>query len=220
MNNIYIIFGSPGSGKGTQAEMLKNQFGLRVISIGSLIRQEIKKRTKIGRLSKPFVENGELVPTEIFLSLFWEKLKKNKDDILLDGFPRNLEQFALLNDYSIKNNKNLILLEIRVTMKKIQERIGGRWHCLCGQIFHNVYRPPKVFGKCDVCGGKLFRRDDESREVLHKRLFVYKGKTKKIIKRFNENHPQNYFFVDGDKSIEQVSKELQKIIKKINGHNK
>ncbi|MFA6537058.1 MAG: nucleoside monophosphate kinase [Patescibacteria group bacterium] len=221
MKNFYILVGPPGSGKGTQAQKISKKYNLTILSPGALLRDQIKSRTKIGKLAEPFVLAGELVPNEIFLPKLLQILKQSRKSLLLDGFPRTIEQYKILSDFEKENEKcKLFVFEIDVSTRKLQERVGGRWHCHCGEIFHTKYRPSKRAGICDICQQKLFRRSDEKPDILRNRLLIYRKKTSRIIRLFEGEHSDGYFLVNGDKNIDDVNKQFAKIFKKIHGLDK
>ncbi len=211
---IYILIGPPGSGKGTQATLLQKEFDLNVIGSGSILRQQIKNRTRIGKIAKKFVEDGDLVPSMYVIPLILKKIKNSTKDILLDGFPRTLNQFKQLEEFINENKGYMVkLLEIKISIPKLQQRVGGRWHCHCGEIFHTVYRPPNIEGICDVCHKKLFRRRDEGLNVLKNRILIFRKRTMPLV-RFAKNHNRfGYYFVDGNANISEVNKSLRKFIK-------
>ena len=179
------------------------------------MREQIKRKTKIGKIAESFVKEGDLVPSMYVVPLVLKKIEKSENDILLDGFPRTLNQFRTLEEYCHRNGfKKVLLLEIKISIPKLQQRIGGRWHCHCGEIFHTVYRPPKVEGICDVCGKKLFRRQDEGANVLKNRILVFRKRTKPIISFAKRHAIFKYESVDGNVDIPEVFAQLKKLIKK------
>lgn len=200
------LFGPQGSGKGTQAEMLAKKYNLETLSTGEVFRQEIKKQTDLGRLADSLINNGQLVPDEITDKIVLGELgtPKYQNGFILDGYPRNTNQLAVLE-------KNIgldwaILLEIND--EEVQKRLAGRRVCpKCGAIYNVLNRPPKQDGVCDVCGEKLIARDDDKPEAIAKRLQIYHAETEPIVKYY-ENKGK-LIKVNGALPIEKVFEEME-----------
>lgn len=173
-----VLLGSPGVGKGTYASMIKEKYKLAHISTGDLIREEMRKDSELGKKAKTFYDKGELVPDEITLELLKKRLeKKDAKNFLLDGFPRSIKQAEALE----KITKIDRVVNFYASDKVIQHRLSGRRICKkCGAIFHIVTRAPKKPGICDLCGGELYQRADETPAVIKDRLRLYREKTKPL----------------------------------------
>jgi adenylate kinase len=179
-----LIMGPPGAGKGTIAEMLQENFGITHISSGDILRDAIKENKPFGMKAKAFMEKGVLVPDEIIIKLMKEKL--NTDDFVLDGFPRNLAQVKKIEDANIKID---IVLNLQVDEETIISRISGRRICAqCGKIYHLKNMPPKREGMCDICGGKLYQREDDKPRTIKERLNTYREQTEELIKYYDEKN--------------------------------
>lgn len=213
MKKIYILIGPPGAGKGTQAEFLQKKLHLNIIQPGAILRNEIKKRTKLGRQAAGYVKKGELVPDDLVASLIFDKLHKSTKDVLLDGYPRNLNQLVEIDNYIKDNQLKALVIEIQVRDSVIRQRIEGRRSCSCGETYHIKFKPPKKPGVCDRCGKKLFVRQDSKPEVIKNRIANYKEQTKPILKFFKNNKNYQLIIIDGNKLLDQVKNELLKKIK-------
>lgn len=175
-----LIFGAPGSGKGTQSALLVDKKGYKQISSGDLFRNAIKAQTPLGLEAKSFMDKGNLVPDSLTIELIKEVLQKSQDKkFILDGFPRTIKQAEALNDLLKGLNKSLgIALFLEVPKDKLKDRLIGRRVCKnCGATYHVDSYPTKVTGKCDNCGGEVVQRADDKEDVIEKRLDVYEVNT-------------------------------------------
>jgi len=173
---IIIFFGPPGSGKGTQAEMLAENTGWKKISTGDLFRAEIAAETKLGKLVDKYLKAGKLVPDKITVSLVEKSLKHKASGFIFDGFPRNrrqLNELLAIFKKILKKNDKVYALEVAVSDREVKQRLGKRRMCACGKVYHLLYNPPINQGVCDICGGKLFIRNDDQPKVIAHRLKVY-----------------------------------------------
>ncbi|MEM1514579.1 MAG: adenylate kinase [Candidatus Bathyarchaeia archaeon] len=180
-----IIFGPPGSGKGTYASRLMSALGVPHISTGDLVREEIRERTEIGLIIKQYVERGELVPDETIIDLLLKRLQKTdaKRGFILDGFPRTISQAKFLEE----NFKVDLVINLVVPDEIIVQRLSNRLICKqCGAIYNRLTLKPKIDEICDVCGGELYQRDDDKPEVIRERLKVYRTNTEPLIKYYRE----------------------------------
>ena len=160
---MYIIFlGAPGAGKGTQAANVAQELKLVHIASGDLFRQALEKGTELGIKAKSYMEKGVLVPDEITIGMVLERISAPdcKRGVILDGFPRNLEQAEALDKALAKQGKAIDkVIYIKVSEEELLKRLSGRWICRqCQTPYHVVNSPPKVWGKCDKCGGELYQR--------------------------------------------------------------
>ena len=172
-----ILLGAPGAGKGTQAEVICAAKGIPAISTGNMLREAVKNGTESGLKAKKYMDAGELVPDEVVIGILKDRIAEEdcKNGFILDGFPRTVPQAEALERMGVNIDK---VIEIYVPDEKIAQRLGGRRVCeSCGSSYHVVYKPTKVEGVCDACGGKtVIRKDDEPATVLE-RLKVYHEKT-------------------------------------------
>ncbi len=210
-----ILLGSPGVGKGTYAKILSDKYKIPRISTGDLFREAIKNETELGKKIEDYVSRGDLVPDEITIKLVEECLLKHecKRGFFIDGFPRTIAQAEALETFS-KIDK---VLNFVASDRVILARLGGRRTCgECGAIYHVKEIPPKIDGICDICGGKLFQRSDETPQVVKNRLRVYHRKTEPVIEYFRSRDllvdiDASFRFKNIDKVISQCEKTLQKL---------
>lgn len=168
-----ILLGAPGAGKGTQAEVICDALKIPAISTGNMLREAVKNSTESGLLAKGFMDSGALVPDEVVIGILKDRIGDDdcKDGFILDGFPRTLPQAEALETMGVRIDK---VIEIYVADQTITTRLSGRRVCEdCGASYHTVFKPSKVDGVCNACGGKtVIRKDDEPATVLD-RLSTY-----------------------------------------------
>jgi len=210
-----ILLGAPGSGKGTQADVLSKEIGLVHIASGDLFRQAQKDGTELGKMAKEYMEKGLLVPDEITIRMILERLNSLKSDqgFMLDGFPRTIEQAKALDKALADEDKAIDkVMYVKVSNEELLRRLSGRWICRqCQTPFHMVSSPPKVAGKCDNCGGELYQRADDTRETAEKRLEVYFSQTAPLIDYYQKKG--KLAEIDGQQNIEEVSKKLLAVLR-------
>jgi adenylate kinase len=180
-----IIFGAPGSGKGTYASRLQAKLGIDVIAMGDIFRELLKEDSELGRKVKVYVEKGLLVPDEIVVEVLKQRLNKipKGKGFILDGYPRTLEQAKTLD--AITKIDAILLLDVSDWI--IIERLSSRRICRnCGTVYNVRFLKPKVEGICDKCGGPLYQRSDDNPEVIKKRLQVYQEQTRPLLEYFKE----------------------------------
>jgi adenylate kinase len=211
-----IIFGAPGSGKGTYSSRLQSKLGLTVIAMGDIFRETVKRETELGQKVKGYVEKGLLVPDDIVIEVLKEhvaKVSKGKG-FLLDGFPRTLEQVKVLE----KIAKIDVIILLMVPDWIIVERLSSRRICSnCGAVYNTRFLKPKVDMVCDKCGGPLYQRPDDTPEVINKRIEVYEKQTQPIVQFFREaNVPFVVASCDAldtppEKVVDSIMADLQKL---------
>lgn len=182
-----ILLGAPGAGKGTYASRLKNTYDVPHISMGDLFREAIKNNTETGLKAKEFMDRGEFVPDEITINLLKERLNDDdtKNGILLDGFPRTLEQAKLLDE--IMDIKGVLKFDLGEDV--VLRRLGGRLICKgCGEIFNKHRLPPQEEGICDKCKDELYQRDDDKEETISKRLEMFNLQTKPLAEYYSDKN--------------------------------
>ena len=176
-----ILLGPPGAGKGSQANFIKEKFGIPQISTGDMLRAAVKAGTPLGIEAKKVMDAGGLVSDEIIIGLVKDRLQQPdcQAGYMFDGFPRTLPQADALKDAGVKVD---VVLQIDVPDEEIIERMSGRRaHLPSGRTYHVKYNPPKVEGKDDVTGEDLVQRDDDREETVRKRLDVYHSQTKPLL---------------------------------------
>jgi len=218
IKTFLIFFGPPGSGKGTQAEMLNQKLKLDYIYPGALFRNEIAKGTKLGKEVSFYVTTGKLVPDKIVNALVTKKLRKNaKRGAIFDGYPRNTKQQEVLLGLFKKmkiNGKNNRLTTVLIDVKdqEVIRRITKRRSCACGEVYHLIYNPPRQAGQCDKCGGKLYLRADDKGEVIKVRLKIYHKQVKPLFAFWKKW--SKLIIINGQQSPIKVHKELIAKLKK------
>ena len=181
-----ILLGPPGAGKGTQANYIKEKFGIPQISTGDMLRAAIKAGTPLGLAAKQVMDAGNLVSDYIIIGLVKDRLQQDdcKAGYMFDGFPRTLPQADAMKDAGVPID---FVLEIDVPDAEIVERMSGRRaHLASGRTYHVKYNPPKVEGKDDVTGEDLVQRDDDKEETVKKRLDVYHSQTKPLVEYYSK----------------------------------
>ncbi|MEU9348635.1 adenylate kinase [Streptomyces sp. NPDC048278] len=181
-----VLVGPPGAGKGTQAVRLAEMLAIPHISTGDLFRANISQQTDLGKLAKSYMDAGDLVPDEVTIAMAKDRMEQPDaaNGFLLDGFPRNVSQAEALD--RLLSDEDIVLdavLDLEVPEAEVVKRIAGRRVCRndSSHVFHVTYSPPKQEGVCDVCGGELYQRDDDSEDTVRTRLEVYHTQTEPII---------------------------------------
>ncbi len=175
-----ILLGAPGAGKGTQAEVICNAYGIPTISTGNIIREAVKNGTELGEQTKSYLDAGALVPDELVIALVKERLAQPDcaNGFILDGFPRTVPQAKALDEMKVRIDT---VLDIEVADEKIVGRLSGRRVCSnCGASYHLEYKPSKAEGVCDSCGGGLIQRKDDHPDTVLERLRVYHEQTEPL----------------------------------------
>jgi len=212
-----ILLGPPGSGKGTQARMLAKSRGLVQLSTGDMLRAARDAGAEIGRLAAPIMKAGGLVPDDIVIGAVAERIAKPDvaRGFILDGFPRTLPQAAALDRLLASTGKTLDhVVELKVDDAALTDRIVGRRTCGgCGAMYHVTAKPPKAEGICDVCGGALTRREDDTPETVEKRLWEYYKSTAPLIGYYYAQG--KLVSLDGMASPEEVARQLGGVVERV-----
>lgn len=201
-----IMLGAPGAGKGTQAKMIADKYGIAHISTGDIFRANIKNGTELGMEAKKYMDQGLLVPDELTVKILLDRVAKDdcKTGYVLDGFPRNIPQAQVLEKALTEiGDKIDFAIDVDVPDENIVRRMGGRRACVsCGATYHLEYVPPKVTGVCDECGQELILRDDDRPDTVQKRLSVYHEQTQPLIEFYSGKGVLKT--VDGTKNMQEV----------------
>ena len=201
-----VIFGAPGSGKGTQSEKIVEKYGINHISTGDVLRAEMKNGTELGKTAKGYIDQGQLIPDELMIDILASVFDSFKDSkgVIFDGFPRTIPQAKALDDALTKIGEKMdYAIDVDVPDENIVNRMGGRRACLnCGATYHIVFNPTKVEGKCDACGADTVLRDDDKPETVQKRLAVYHEQTQPLIEYYDKQGILKS--VDGTKPMDEV----------------
>lgn len=208
-----VLFGPPGSGKGTQAKMLAERYGIPHISTGDILREHLKNKTKLGLEAKVYMDRGSLVLDDILIGIIKDRLLQPDcaSGFLLDGYPRTIPQADALSVILTELGKKLdVVLNIAVPDEELIKRLAGRRMCSCGASYHILFNPPKREGICDRCGKPLYQRDDDREEAIMNRLEVYKQQTQPLIEYYtNEDLMMT---VPGAASITAVFEEICRLL--------
>jgi len=203
-----VLLGPPGSGKGTQTERLCHEHGFTKISTGDLLREAVRNGTALGIKAKGYMDAGKLVPNELVMDLIKEKLKSVKGGVILDGFPRNLEQARALDNIT----KVDMAIDLVVDEEKLVRRLTLRRTCKdCSAVYHLEFNPTKTKDKCDKCDGELFQRSDDTEKTVRERLKVYKESTLPLTRYYEDMGILKR--VDGEGGIDSVYAKIVKVIK-------
>jgi adenylate kinase len=203
-----VLLGPPGSGKGTQTERLCSELKLVKISTGDLLREAVRNNTPLGVKAKSFMDAGKLVPNDLVVDLVKEKMKSVKGGVILDGFPRSLEQAQLLDRFA----KIDLVIDIVVNEENLIKRLTMRRTCKnCSSVYHLEYNRPKAEDKCDKCEGPLYQRSDDTEKTVRERLKVYKESTLPLTKFYKDKGILRQ--VDGEGDISHVYQRILKVIR-------
>lgn len=181
-----ILLGAPGAGKGTQAQFIREKYGIPQISTGDMLRAAVKAGTPLGLEAKKVMDSGGLVSDDIIIGLVKDRLLQDdcKAGYLFDGFPRTIPQAEAMKSAGVAID---YVLEIDVPDQDIIDRMSGRRvHTASGRTYHIQYNPPKVAGKDDVTGEDLIQRDDDKEETVKKRLEIYHSQTKPLVDYYSQ----------------------------------
>ena len=206
-----ILLGMPGAGKGTQAEFIQKDFGLANISTGAMMREVSRSESELATRVQSYLSSGALVPNEIIVEMLVERI--GQDDclkgFLLDGFPRNLEQGKALDNAKISIDQ---VIYLSIDEEEIISRMSGRRvHLASGRSYHIAHNPPKKEGFDDITGEALIQREDDSPEVIKKRLSVYYNETEPLLK-FYKNKELKFIEIDASKSVDEVANSIRQSI--------
>ena len=209
-----IMLGAPGAGKGTQAKLIAEKFGIPHVSTGDIFRANIKEGTALGKEAKEYMDKGQLVPDELTVKILLDRVAKDdcKNGYVLDGFPRTIPQAEVLDKALTElNDKVDFAIDVDVPDENIVKRMGGRRACVtCGATYHIEHVPPKKEGICDKCGSELILRDDDKPETVQKRLSVYHEQTQPLIEYYTKKNILKT--VDGTVDMMDVFKAITDIL--------
>jgi adenylate kinase len=212
-----VLFGPPGSGKGTQAKILEASLGIPHVSTGDMLREHVQADDEIGREVKAIMHSGRLVPDELVNRLLEERLRRSDTvrGMLLDGYPRTLEQAHKMTGLLRERGVTGVVVHLRVDYNKIIARLSGRRQCpQCGTLYNQASNPPKVAGVCDRDGAKLIVREDDQESVIRQRLEAYERQTRPVLEYFARTCPRFYEVEGGDAAPETIAAEIRRLVGK------
>ena len=201
-----LIFGAPGSGKGTQAEFIRDRFGIPQIATGDILRSEKRRQSELGVKAQEYMDQGLLVPDELVIAMLEKRLGQPdcQAGFLLDGFPRTEPQAEALDDMMSRSGKAFDrALYLEVPFERLVERLSGRLTCPeCGRTYHPQSKPPRNDALCDFDGHELYQREDDTPETARKRIQVYLDDTLPVLEHYRAAAIVRS--VDGDRPIDDV----------------
>ncbi len=212
-----ILVGPPGSGKGTQAKMLIDKYGIPQISTGDILREAVKEGSPLGMKAKALMDKGSLVSDDIVIGIIEDRVGKPdcKGGFILDGFPRTVAQSEALDNILVRMGLKIDhLINIEVDDGELMKRLTGRRTCRqCGQGYHVMFDPPKNEGVCNECNGELYQRDDDKEDTIKSRLKVYHEQTAPVVGHYQAKKLCRT--VDGVGKMDEVFKRITDIIDRV-----
>jgi adenylate kinase len=212
-----VLLGPPGSGKGTQGELLQQDCKLPYYATGDILRAAVRDQTELGKVAKEYMDRGDLVPDEVIIGLIAERVQgpEAAAGFILDGFPRTLPQAEALDEALSTLGRSLsAALLFDVSDEEVIRRLGGRRTCVeNGHIFHVEFNPPKTPDVCDFDGSRLIVRDDDKPEVIAKRLQTYHAKTEPLVSYYEERGLLQP--LDGERPPDEVGAEIRALLAKL-----
>ena len=209
---MIIMLGATGTGKGTVAGLLEEKIGIKQVSTGDIFRKNMQEGTELGKLAEKYISNGQLVPDDVTIKIVEDRLKQKdvEKGIILDGFPRTIEQAEALDKILGEAGKKVdMVLNLITPEEEIVERIVNRRVCSnpeCKTIFNLVMNPPKQEGICDKCGSKLVQRKDDNEETIKTRIHTYMDQTSPLVE---------YYKNKGILRTEEVSQRINRLGKDV-----
>ena len=206
-----VLLGAPGAGKGTQAALLAQHWGVAHIASGDLFRKHLGEGTELGMLAKTYMDKGELVPDDVTIRMVLERMSEPDavNGYVLDGFPRTLEQASALDAALSEKGQGIASAPlIEVDIEELVRRLAGRWICRsCQAPYHEMSNPPKDAGRCDACQGELYQRDDDKPEVVRVRLTTYERQTAPLIEYYDAQGKLTR--INGQREVGQVTEAIE-----------
>lgn len=213
-----MLLGAPGAGKGTQAARIVRDFGLVHISTGDILRKAVEDGTPLGLEAKRYMDAGALVPDDVVIGLVRERITQadaRSSGVLFDGFPRTIPQAEALDEVLGASGMSLdAVVDIEVDPEALVQRICSRRQCrACGRVYNLVTDAPKTDGVCDVCGGELYQRDDDTEETVRRRLAAYQEQTSRLVPYYAARG--NLHVIDGNESPDTVYEAIETLLRGI-----
>ncbi len=206
--------GPPGVGKGTQSQRLSGEYGIPIVATGDMFRKIRQDVSPLAREVQEYMDRGEYVPDDLTIEMALSRLNEpdTKKGFILDGFPRTVRQAEALDDALAQDDRHIDhVVLLTAPNEMVLERLAGRWVCsTCGRVYNESSNPPRLPGVCDVCGGKLVQRADETPEVQRHRLEVYEHQTAPLITYYQGT--KRLEVLDATKSVDEVTNELRALL--------
>jgi adenylate kinase len=212
---ILVLLGAPGAGKGTQAKILCAKYGFEHLATGDILRGEIAGKTELGLKAADLVKGGRLVDDATVTSMVAGRLEDGSKRYLLDGFPRNMAQAkSLAQMLEARGTTIAAVVYLRLPHEEALRRLSARRVCSnCGEVYNLLSKPPKTEGRCDVCGGELAQRNDDTEATAAKRLMVFEDLTSPLIAYYKTESA--FYEGDASRDPDSVAAELSALIDKI-----
>ena len=207
MKTTIVLLGPPGAGKGTQGEKLTDEFGYTRLSTGDMLREAVRNGTELGKKAKEYMDSGALVPNDLIINLMKEKIASIDGGVLLDGFPRTVEQAdALAEQLDVD-----LALNFDVADEELIQRLTQRRSCPnCNAVYHLVTKKPAKDGICDKCGAQLYQRDDDKEDTVRNRLEVYRKNTMPLIDYYGSRG--KLVTIEGTGDINEIFEKVKQAI--------
>jgi adenylate kinase len=214
-----ILLGAPGAGKGTQAKVIMERYGIPQISTGDILRDNVARATELGRKAKQFMDRGELVPDQLVCDMVADRLRQPDCDrgFILDGFPRTVAQAEWLDkllENKLFDNRDKVppvVVNVAVSYNQLLRRLTGRRSCpSCGRIYNVYFQPPRVNEICDADGTKLVTRKDDTEEVISERLKAYERQTLPLVDYYRQQGRLRE--INGEQEMDKVTAEAVQAI--------
>ena len=212
-----IFLGYPGSGKGTQAGLLSEKYGIPKISTGDILRAAVAVKTELGVAAKRFMDRGELVPDEVMIGLVAQRLLEpdSVTGFILDGFPRTIHQGQELDRIMLLHHRMLTaVISLEIEKKKVVKRLTSRRVCRsCSKLYNLLTDPPPADQRCEACGGEIYQRSDDRKETVLHRMEVYEEQTQPLKDYFGAQG--KLLQIDGNLSVDKVYAEIERRLRAI-----
>jgi adenylate kinase len=213
-----ILLGSPGAGKGTQAKLVAQRYGIPHISTGDILRDNVARATELGKKADPIMKSGALVPDDLVLAMVDDRLSQPDCDrgFILDGFPRTMKQAEWLDHYLTSRKFGgqalaPVVMNVEVSYNQLLQRLTGRRSCPVDSTIYNIYlQPPQKEGVCDSCGTPLVQRKDDEEEVISKRLKEYENQSLPLVDYYRRQG--RLHGINGELPVEKVTQQTFAVI--------
>lgn len=210
-----ILLGAPGAGKGTQASSLTDALHLPHVASGDVFRAARQEDSELGELVRSYYDNGLLIPDEVTIRIMLAVLSRDAyaAGAMLDGFPRTLDQAAALDENLAASGRSVWkVVYINVAPEELVKRISGRWLCRgCSAVYHDQNHPPRTPGVCDVCGGALYQRVDDTAETARTRLGAFFKDTEPLVAYYRSQG--KLCEVNGEQGVEAVTRDIEACVR-------